>query len=72
MITNLVEGSIWIDANKRTIVVWRVHWQNTMNVASFELLLIPSMEVVKRPASVVEGLVKAGLIQYCRDLERKQ
>lgn len=67
----LTEGSIWLDAHKRTIVVLRIHFANAATVGSYELLIIPSMRIVKRPASYLEGLIKNGTIQFCRECERE-
>lgn len=68
-ISYLKEGSVWVDTNKRTIVVWRVHWQNTANVGSYELLIIDDMKLVKRQASEIEKYVRTGKMQYCRELK---
>jgi hypothetical protein len=68
---HLQEGSIWIDANERTIVVWRVHWANTVSVASYELLLIPSMELVKCSAAAITQSVRGGKMQFCRFLKKE-
>lgn len=66
----LTEGSIWLDASMRTIVVHRVHWANAVNVGSFDLLIIPDMKIVHRPAWEVEKYVREGLMQYCKDCAR--
>lgn len=66
----LTEGSIWIDDKMRTIVVHRIHWENTVKVGSFELLIIPEMKIVSRPASQIEEYVRAGKMQYCKECER--
>lgn len=67
----LTEGSIWIDDQQRTILVWKIHWANAVNVESFDLLIIPEMKIARnQPASKVEAYVRAGIIQYCRDCVR--
>lgn len=68
----LTEGSVWLDSQMRTVVVFRVHWANAVNVDSFDLLVMPSMEIAeKRPAREIEGYVKEGKMQYCKDCVRK-
>ena len=66
----LTEGSVWLDGEKRTIVVFRIHWANAVNVGSFDLLVIPDMKIVNRPAREVETYVKEGVMQYCRECVR--
>lgn len=70
-IRSLTEGSIWIDSAKRTIVVWRIHWANAENVASFDLLAIPGMKIKNFEAKDVENYVRTGELQYCQDCERE-
>ncbi|MFN3381421.1 MAG: hypothetical protein ACK41O_18320 [Runella zeae] len=66
----LTEGSVWIDEKMRTIVVWRIHWANMVNVGSFDLLVIPDMTIANRDASKVESLVRNGKLQFCKDCNR--
>lgn len=64
----LTEGSVWVDPEQRTVVVWRIHWANKANVASFDLLIIPEMKIVRgQPAKQVKAYVRSGVLQYCRD-----
>ena len=63
----LTEGSVWSDENKRIIIVFRIIWANTVRVESFELLIVPDLKMVVRPASQIEGLVKSKKMQFVRD-----
>lgn len=67
----LTEGSIWIDDKLRTIIVWRIHWANAVNVASFDLLVMGDMTLVNRPARQIEQYVRDKTMQYCRNCEWK-
>ncbi len=66
----LTEGSVWLDEKKRTIVIFRVIWANTVNVGEFELLVIPDMKLSRRKASEIEKYVRAGKLQYCKECLR--
>ncbi|MCP1384472.1 hypothetical protein [Runella salmonicolor] len=65
----LTEGSVWIDDQKRTIVVHRVHFSSAVTVGSFSLLIIPDMTIAHRSAASVEERVKSGKMQYCRQCQ---
>lgn len=67
----LTEGSVWIDEQMRTIIVWRIHWKNVMNVESVDLLIIPDMKIVHgQPAKQIEQFVREGILQYCKDCQK--
>jgi len=66
----LTEGSVWIDSAMRTVIVWRIHWANAVNVASFDLLAIPEMKIRNFPAREVEQYVRSGEMQFCKECER--
>lgn len=61
----LTKGSVWLDEKMRTLVLLEIHWANAVNVASFDLLVFPSLKIVNRPASQIEGYVREGIMQYC-------
>lgn len=61
----LTKGSVWLDDKLRTLVLIDIHWANTVTVASFDLLVFPSLKIVNRPASQIEGYVREGKMQYC-------
>ncbi|MFN8347458.1 MAG: hypothetical protein U0X91_20815 [Spirosomataceae bacterium] len=63
----LTEGSVWSDENQRIIIIFRIIWANAVRVESFELLIIPDMKMVVRPALQIESLVKTGKMQFVRD-----
>lgn len=67
----LTEGSIWIDDKLRTIIIWRIHWANAVNVASFDLLVMGDFTLVNRPAKQIEQYVRNKTMQYCRSCEWK-
>lgn len=66
----LTEGSIWIDSAMRTIIVFRIHWANAVNVASFDLLALPDMKISNFPAQQVELYVRSGELQFVKECER--
>ena len=68
MIENLQEKSVWIDTAKRTIIVWRVVWANTVSVSSYELLILPDAKIVTRRASEIDGFVRDGKMQFCKQM----
>ncbi|MDF7817389.1 hypothetical protein P1X15_07280 [Runella sp. MFBS21] len=70
-IWRLTEGSIWLDDKKRTIVVFRIIWENAVNVKFFELLVIPEMKIYTKSAKLVENLLRMGVMQFCRNCERE-
>lgn len=67
----LTEGSLWIDDKLRTILIWRVHWENAEKVKSFDLLVMGDFTFVNRPARQIEQYVRDKTLQYCRNCEWK-
>ena len=63
----LTEGSVWSDENKRIIIVFRIIWANAVRVDAFQLLIIPDLKMVVRPALQIEKLVQVGKLQFLRE-----